>query len=488
MEQEWKNLGEQILDSVSGALKSGDFSRLNDLVSGTVDTVVKEAKKQADIEREKRARNAEMLESFFRNSAETSSKWEQQQQENNARQEQRREEWRRSREEHLKDLAEKARWARREWSNAMANSQNAEERQHKESGRLTENKLEKIRDHFFEPVGSVANILFTVFGSIGIGIGISLLFLYVITTLSPFGIIGSIFAIASMVMMITGSKQRGLLKRAKRYIQLCGNKMYSDLEDIAVNTGRTKRFIKKDLKKMLRKGMFPEGHLDKKETCFMLSDEVFHQYTETDKAYQMREEMEAQKNRALTHEEEEQAANAELNALVSEGMGYIQKLNDLNEAIPGEEVSVQLSQMENLLRQIFERVKEHPEQMHRMHKLMEYYLPTTVKLVEAYIQFEKVETPGQDIKGAKTEILKTLGIINEAFTELLNNLFQDEVFDATTDAQVLRTMLSREGLRREMSAEQLAVENEEEEDDDFTLTMEPELTPEPEVLKAPWES
>ena len=134
-------------------------------------------------------------------------------------------------------------------------------------------------DHFFEPVGSVANILFTVFGSIGIGIGISLLFLYVITNLSPFGIIGSIFAIASMVMMITGSKQRGLLKRAKRYIQLCGNKMYSDLEDIAVNTGRTKRFIKKDLKKMLRKGMFPEGHLDKKETCFMLSDEVFHQYT-----------------------------------------------------------------------------------------------------------------------------------------------------------------------------------------------------------------
>ncbi|MBO4292151.1 MAG: 5-bromo-4-chloroindolyl phosphate hydrolysis family protein, partial [Lachnospiraceae bacterium] len=95
----------------------------------------------------------------------------------------------------------------------------------------------------------------------------------------------------------------------------------------------------------------------------------------------------------------------------------------------------------------------HPEQMGRMQKLMEYYLPTTLKLVEAYVDFEKVEKPGQDIVAAKAEIQKTLGIINEAFEELLNNLFQDAVFDATTDAQVLQTMLSREGLRREMSAE-----------------------------------
>ena len=88
--------------------------------------------------------------------------------------------------------------------------------------------------------------------------------------------------------------------------------------------------------------------------------------------------------------------------------------------------------------------------MHRMHKLMDYYLPTTLKLVEAYEEFDRVKAPGEDIIKAKAEIENTLDTINQAFAELLNNLFQDAVLDATTDAQVLKTMLAREGLTRQM--------------------------------------
>ena len=54
--------------------------------------------------------------------------------------------------------------------------------------------------------------------------------------------------------------------------------------------------------------------------------------------------------------------------------------------------------------------------------------------------------PGEDILQAKEQIENTLDTINDAFSELLNNLFQDRVFDVTTDAQVLQTMLSRDGL------------------------------------------
>ena len=81
-----------------------------------------------------------------------------------------------------------------------------------------------------------------------------------------------------------------------------------------------------------------------------------------------------------------------------------------------------------------------------MRRFMEYYLPTTLKLVEAYSEFDKVSEPGEDILQAKEQIENTLDTINDAFSELLNNLFQDRVFDVTTDAQVLQTMLSRDGL------------------------------------------
>ena len=86
-----------------------------------------------------------------------------------------------------------------------------------------------------------------------------------------------------------------------------------------------------------------------------------------------------------------------------------------------------------------------------MHKLMDYYLPTTLKLVEAYADFDRISAPGEEIISAKAEIENTLDTINRAFTELLNNLFQNAVFDATTDAQVLKTMLAREGLTKEMA-------------------------------------
>ena len=136
--------------------------------------------------------------------------------------------------------------------------------------------------------------------------------------------------------------------------------------------------------------------------------------------------------------------------MVAEGMECIRKLRDLNNRIPGEAISSKLFCLENLLKDIFDRVREHPEQMHKMHKLMDYYLPTTLKLVESYEEFNRVSSPGPEILEAKSEIENTLDTINQAFKELLGSLFQDAAFDATTDAQVLKTMLAKEGLTREM--------------------------------------
>ena len=59
---------------------------------------------------------------------------------------------------------------------------------------------------------------------------------------------------------------------------------------------------------------------------------------------------------------------------------------------------------------------------------------------------DRISSPGEDILDAKKEIEKTLDMINQAFVTLLNNLFRDAAFDASADAQVLQTMLAREGL------------------------------------------
>lgn len=484
-EQDWKNLGEQILDSVASALNTGDFRELQDLVSGTVNNAVQEAKKQAELEKLTRE---QLLRQYQTQNAANREKWLRQQQELYRRKEERREMWRQTR------AAQQGNYTPQTGTRAT-----------------TLPPPPKFTGVKFKKAGSASSVLRIVFGSIGIGVATSFSLISLILLTSGNSWFG--FALTTMFlwgisinMLSRGVKQRKLIETAMRYVQICGNKMYADLSEIAMATGCTVKEVKKNVKKMLRAGMFLEGHLDHQETCLMLSNEVYRQYTETSEAFRMRDQMEADKkareNRALSAEEEtkyqQQKQESELDALMREGMSYVTRIRELNAQIPGEEITEQLSQMESLLLQIFERVKVHPEQMHRMQKLMEYYLPTTVKLVDAFVQFEKVESPGQDIRDAKAEIKKTLGIINEAFTELLNNLFQDEVFDATTDAQVLQAMLSREGLRKDMGlsgaseeAEESAPEETEEgalDDNPFSLSMEPEQSVELSALKAPWES
>jgi 5-bromo-4-chloroindolyl phosphate hydrolysis protein len=84
--------------------------------------------------------------------------------------------------------------------------------------------------------------------------------------------------------------------------------------------------------------------------------------------------------------------------------------------------------------------------MSRIHELMDYYLPTAVKLVDAYREYDHVSEPGKEILEAKSDIENTLDTINSALGKLLNKLFKDSVLDVTTDAQVLKTVLTQKGL------------------------------------------
>ena len=98
---------------------------------------------------------------------------------------------------------------------------------------------------------------------------------------------------------------------------------------------------------------------------------------------------------------------------------------------------------------IFDRVEQNPETVGDIRKLMEYYLPTTVKLLEAYEEMDRQPVGGENIQTAKAEIEATLDTLNLAFEKLLDSLFQDTAWDVSSDISVLHTMLAQEGLTEE---------------------------------------
>lgn len=310
-------------------------------------------------------------------------------------------------------------------------------------------------------VGNVAGVLYKVFGGIGLGIGSSILLVSMLGGVVPAMVPAAVITLFFFGMIQLGISKHHRLKRADRYIQICGSKMYAEIAQLAAATATSRGFVLRDIRRMLRLGIFPQGHLDDQGTTFMLNDVIYKQYQDVEGARRSREReaLPAPEERPLTPgemvEKEQQARVQELNQMVAEGMECIRKLRDMNDAIEGEVISAKLYRLENLLKEIFDKVREYPDQMSQMHKLMDYYLPTTLKLVEAYREFDGVSVPGEDIISAKAQIEKTLDTINAAFTELLNNLFRNRVYDVTTDAQVLETMLAQEGLTRESISKEL---------------------------------
>ena len=148
----------------------------------------------------------------------------------------------------------------------------------------------------------------------------------------------------------------------------------------------------------------------------------------------------------LSEEERRQRLSPEVRKVIEEGDAFVQKLRACNDAIPGEEISAKISHMEIVVDKIFDRVEQNPESVDDVRKLMEYYLPTTIKLLEAYEEMDDQPVGGENIQTAKAEIEATLDTLNVAFEKLLDSLFQTAAWDVSSDISVLNTMLAQEGL------------------------------------------
>jgi hypothetical protein len=140
------------------------------------------------------------------------------------------------------------------------------------------------------------------------------------------------------------------------------------------------------------------------------------------------------------------AVDEELRTAIENGRSYIRQIKEANDAIPGEAISKKLFYLEALLDKIFNYVEQHPNQLPQIQKFMNYYLPTTLKLVNAYKDFDKESVQGENITSAKKEIDLTLDTINQAFEKLYDSFFMNAAMDISTDISVLETLLAQEGL------------------------------------------
>lgn len=261
------------------------------------------------------------------------------------------------------------------------------------------------------------------------------------------GLIIGIFAVAVIsfaVMTYVGVDMVRTVGRFRQYVSVLRDREFCDIKEIASATGRDVRKVLKDVKKMITKGWFCQGHLDEKESCLMVSEHAWNQYTALmeDMKQRKAEEQAAQKKMR----EEYDRLSPEVQKIVQAGDEYVRRIKAANDAIPGEVISAKISRMELLVDRIFDRVEQNPDSVNDMRRMMDYYLPTTMKLLEAYEELDAQPVQGENIISSKKEIEDTIDTLNVAFEKLLDSLFQDTAWDVSSDISVLHTMLAQEGL------------------------------------------
>lgn len=411
MNNDWEHFGEEIKQTIQDAIDTKDYSRLNQMVSDTVNHAMDCV--SPGIKNGGWYRDPKTGQPLYRNKKNTGSR----------------------------SGAENQGYRPNQESKMSEMRNYSQNRPVPVTPRYLKGTSVKIGGTFLAATGAVfglTSVIFLIITLIG-----SLITAFDVVS----GLIIGIFAVAFIsfaVMTYVGVDMVRTVGRFRQYVSVLRDREFCDIKEIASATGRDVRKVLKDVKKMITKGWFCQGHLDEKESCLMVSEHAWNQYTALmeDMKQRKAEEQAAQKKM----QEEYDRLSPEVQKIVQAGDEYVRKIKAANDAIPGEVISAKISRMELLVDRIFDRVEQNPDSVNDMRRMMDYYLPTTMKLLEAYEELDAQPVQGENIISSKKEIEDTIDTLNIAFEKLLDSLFQDTAWDVSSDISVLHTMLAQEGL------------------------------------------
>lgn len=163
-----------------------------------------------------------------------------------------------------------------------------------------------------------------------------------------------------------------------------------------------------------------------------------------------REQEEKDRQAQQAKEQADKAARStgdpQLDALMTERDRALSEMRRLNDSIEDPTLSAQIDHLEEITGKIIAYVVEHPQKLPQIRRFLDYYLPTTLKLLNAYDRMDAAGISGANIDGTMGKIETMMDTIVQAFDRQLDALFGDEALDISTDITVLENLLAQEGL------------------------------------------
>lgn len=303
-----------------------------------------------------------------------------------------------------------------------------------------------------------------------------------------FGLLTGVFG----VLHYSGRKDKKLANHYFQYGHIVGDRTYISIRELSEASGVPKEQVLADLQELRTEGLLPQAMLDQNGTTLMLTADVYQAYLDN----RMARETEARANAKqaavnayngngprgynttnfagnggsgvargnangangrgtqdlFTGKEPDLSKltadqKAEYEKAIREGTDYIHMIREANDRIPDDVMSDKLDRMEQLVRRIFTTLQEHPEKARSLRKLIDTYLPTVKKLLDAYIEMDGQKDGNlTNVTTAQRQIESAMDTLNEAFGKILDSMYQSMAMDVSTDIDAMKMMLERDGL------------------------------------------
>lgn len=314
--------------------------------------------------------------------------------------------------------------------------------------------------------GEGKNIALTIVGVIGMAINYPLMISSISELASHSSFIASLDGVtlgvaiffgicAGAFTFLTGTNIASI--RLRNFANLvdtaAGEAEYISVDDLAARLAMPVKTVQKYLRRIMGKGMLSGARIDAQATTVMFSDRAYKEYRQAEDGRIAREnaaradakEKKAEKERA-GKEDSESTGNPQVDSILSQGRDYIRTIRDINDEIPDTEaMSDKLYTLEDIVKRIMDQVRKDPASADNVGMLMSYYLPTTVKLLNAYVSIMN-QPAGENVDATKKNIEESMDTINTACMKVLDDMFQNVAWDVSSDINVMKQMMARDGL------------------------------------------
>jgi len=302
---------------------------------------------------------------------------------------------------------------------------------------------------------------------------ISCIFFFILGIIMMFGALASFWSFGSFIedvlryvfpfMCLSGGSYlmslffKGRDARFNRIRAIIGEKDSFSLAKIAAASKQSLKKVRRDVQHLIDKGEFGDtAYIDLGTSNFMRHPDAAPDFVEGfdyrsvyDKEIFGKTEENAPNKSRKADKNDETKTEDKTEKKSSDKDNFrsiILEIRRLNDEIRDIAVSERIYRIEEHTQHIFDYVTDHPEAMPQIRTFMNYYLPTTLKLLESYSRIERVGVAGENMKKSKENIEKILDMLAVGFEQQVDQLFKNESIDISSDISVLETMMQKDGL------------------------------------------